>query len=233
MSVKELFERVYNEKRRELTELEAKNVLDEYDVPVIQTELARSPSEAVKLANELQYPVVLKIASPDILHKVDAGGVKTFLRTDEEVTSAFSEILDNAKRYNPDARILGLTVQHHIPRGVEVIIGGLRDPVFGPCVMFGMGGTWVEVMNDVSFRLAPTKQKSALAMIQEIKAYPLLNQYRGSEGVDIKGIADIIVKVSKLIYENEIIAEIDVNPVFARIESSIAVDARIVLKHIP
>jgi acetyl-CoA synthetase (ADP-forming) len=230
MSAKKIFELVCSENRRELTELEAKNVLESYAIPVVQTELATTEAEAIKLAGELGYPVVLKIASPDILHKVDAGGVKTMLKTDSEVKKAFTDIIENASKYDPDARILGVTIQHHIPRGVEVIIGGLKDPVFGPCVMFGMGGTWVEIMNDVSFRLAPTSLKKAREMTHEIKAYPLLTRYRGLEGVDIDSIADIIVKVSNLMHENEIIAEVDVNPVFARADSSIAVDARIVLE---
>lgn len=229
MACSELFAKVMSEHRRELTELEAKSVLEEYNIPVVPTELATSAEGAVTLAADFGYPVVLKIASPDILHKVDAGGVKTFLEFDTDVANAYPEIIENAKAYDPDARILGVTVQHQIPRGVEIIVGGLKDPVFGPCVMFGMGGTWVEVMNDVSFRLAPTSLDSAMEMLTEIKAYPLLTRYRGSEGVDIKGIADIIVKISNLMAENEIITEIDANPIFARIDSVIAVDARIVL----
>ena len=230
MSVQELLNNIITDNRRELTELEAKAVLEEYGVSIVRTELATTATEAEALANELGYPVVLKIASPDILHKVDAGGVKTFLEKVSDVTNAYTEIIENAKKYNPSAKLLGVTVQKQIPRGVEVIVGGLRDPIFGPCVMFGMGGTWVEVMNDVSFRLAPTSMEAAKEMMTEIKAYPLLTRYRGSEGVDIHGIADIIVKISKLMAENEIITEIDANPVFARTDSVIAVDARIVLE---
>lgn len=230
MSVQDIFQKVCSENRRELTELEAKQVFEEYNIPVVRTELATTSDLAAKLAADLKYPVVLKIASPDILHKVDAGGVKTFIDSGSEVKSAFSEIIESAKKYDPSARILGVTVQHQIPRGVEIIVGGLKDPIFGPCVMFGMGGTWVEVMNDVSFRLAPTSSKAAGEMITEIKAYPLLTRYRGSEGVDISGIAEIIVKVSNLMAENEIISEIDANPIFARVDSVIAVDARIVLE---
>ncbi len=230
MSVRELFEKISTEHRRELTELEAKWVLEDYNIPVIRTELAITAFEAIKLATDMGYPVVLKIASPDILHKVDAGGVKTLLKDPPEVEHAFHEIISNAKKYNAQARIFGVTVQQHIQRGVEVIVGGLKDPIFGPCVMFGMGGTWVEIMNDVSFRLAPTNKNNAIEMMKEIKAYPLLTRYRGSEGVDLEGIADIIVKVSNLMYENDIIAEVDVNPVFARTDASIAVDARIVLE---
>ncbi len=229
MVVSEMIQQLKTEKRRELTELEAKSILEEYDIPVVRTELATSQDETVTLAQSMGYPIVLKIASPHILHKVDAGGVKTFLENAEDITNAFEEIIENAKQYDPHAKILGVTVQHQVPRGVEVIVGGLKDPVFGPCVMFGMGGTWVEVMNDVSFRLAPTDPDSAQKMVTEIKAYPLLTRYRGSEGVDIEGIADIIVKVSKLMAENDQICEIDVNPIFARVDSVIAVDARIVL----
>lgn len=229
MSVKKILKDIETENRCELTELEAKNILEEYNIPVVKTELATTKVEVISLASSMDFPVVLKIASPDILHKVDAGGVKTFIETPKAVENAFDEILESAKKYNPKARILGVTVQHQIPRGVEVIVGGLKDPIFGPCVMFGMGGTWVEVMNDVSFRLAPTTKKGALEMISEIKAYPLLNRYRGSEGVDIAGIADIIIKISKLMADSSNIAEIDVNPIFARVDNVIAVDARIVL----
>jgi acetyl-CoA synthetase (ADP-forming) len=230
MTLQDLFLKVASENRRELTEMESKNVLEEYNVPVVKTQLATTTEDAIELASELQYPVVLKIASPDILHKIDAGGVKTFLDAPNDVGNAFKEIIENAKKYDPKARILGVTVQNQIPRGVEVIVGGLKDPVFGPCVMFGMGGTWVEVMNDVSFRLAPTDVESAQEMISEIKAYPLLTRYRGSEGVAIDKIADIIVKISNLMAENLNIAEIDVNPIFARVDSVVAVDARIVLE---
>jgi acetyl-CoA synthetase (ADP-forming) len=227
--VQEIFQRITAENRHELTELEAKNVLELYDIPVVKTELADNKDQAIELANDMNYPVVLKIASPDILHKIDAGGVKTFLESQQDVEEAYSEIMKNAKAYDPKARLLGVTVQHQIPRGVEIIVGGLRDPVFGPCVMFGMGGTWVEVMNDVSFRLAPTNNESANEMITEIKAYPLLTRYRGNEGVDMEKIAKIITKISKLISENPNIVEIDVNPIFARVDDVIAVDARIVL----
>jgi acetyl-CoA synthetase (ADP-forming) len=230
MAVQQILQKISSENRRELTELEAKNVLEEYNIPVVKTELATNTDEALNLATKLGYPVVLKIASPDILHKIDAGGVKTFLESPDDVKNAFNEVIENAKKYNPDARLLGVTVQHQIPRGVEIIVGGLKDPVFGACVMFGMGGTWVEVMNDVSFRLAPTTIKAATEMIGEIKAYPLLTRYRGSEGVDIEKVASIIMKISKLMSENPNIAEIDVNPIFARTDSVIAVDARIVLE---
>ena len=230
MTAQELFQKIRAEGRRELTELEAKTVLEDYNIPVVKTQLATTAKEAVQIAADQGYPIVLKIASPDILHKIDAGGVRTFLETPTDVADAFTKIIENAKRYDPKARIHGVTVQHQIPRGVEIIVGGLKDPVFGACVMFGMGGTWVEVMNDVSFRLAPTTFVSAKEMMSEIKAYPLLTRYRGSEGVDIDGIADIIVKISKLMSENQDITEIDVNPIFARVDSVIAVDARIVLE---
>ncbi len=230
MTVQKILQKIVAEKRRELTELEAKNILEEYKIPVVKTKLATTADEAIELAASLKYPIVLKIASPDILHKIDAGGVLTSLETPKEVKNGYRKIIQNAKRYNPRARILGVTIQRQIPRGVEIIVGALKDPVFGPCVMFGMGGTWVEIMNDVSFRLAPTTVNEALEMMTEIKAYPLLTKYRGTEGVDLQGIADIIVKISKLMSENLNIAEIDVNPIFARVDSVIAVDARMVLE---
>jgi acetyl-CoA synthetase (ADP-forming) len=226
----EVLAEIRSDNRFELTEIESKNILKIISVPIIDTKLAKDPGAAVKYAESFKYPVVLKIASPDILHKFDAQGVATNILNEKEVEKNFNSLIGNAKRYNAKARILGVTVQKHVPRGVEVIVGALRDPIFGPTVMFGMGGIWIELMKDVSFRLAPTTINSALEMIKEIKGYPLLKRYRGGESVNISLLADIIVKISKLISLYEEISEIDVNPIFARADDAIAVDARIGLK---
>ena len=226
----ELLKKVSSEKRLELTEIESKSVLKHVSLPIIDTMLAADFKTAIEYSADLGYPVVLKIASPDILHKIDARGVATNIMNSKEVEVKFKEIIKNAKKYNPEAKILGVTVQKHVPRGIEVIVGALHDPIFGPVVMFGMGGTWIELMKDVAFRLAPTTRERALEMISEIKGYPLLRKYRGGEKVNLGELADIIVKVSKLINNYPQIAEIDVNPIFARSQNSVAVDARIVLK---
>ncbi|UCH88356.1 MAG: acetate--CoA ligase family protein [Thermoplasmata archaeon] len=227
----EILDSVRSEKRFELTEIESKSILNFVSVPIIDTRLADDAEAAVRFASAFEYPVVLKIASPDILHKFDAKGVATNLTNEEEVEKSFKELLRNAKKYNAHARIWGVTVQKHIPRGIEVIVGAVRDPIFGPAVMFGMGGIWIELMKDVSFRLAPTTKESALEMISEIQGYPLLQRFRGGEHVNLEVIAEIIVKISKLISTYPEISEIDVNPIFARADDAIAVDARIVLRH--
>lgn len=215
--------------RFELTEIESKAVLKHISLPIIETKLAEDGNMASEYAKKLGFPVVLKIASPDILHKIDAGGVMTNITSENAVKKKFDEIISGARKYNPEARILGVTVQKHIPRGLEVIVGALSDPIFGPAVMFGMGGTWIELMKDVSFRLAPTTKYKALEMLSEIKGYPLLKRFRGGSGVNFNELADIIVRISKLISNYPEISEIDVNPIFARAKNTVAVDARIVL----
>ena len=223
------FENLKLSGKKELTELDSKDLLKIYGIPIVETKLVKSAKDAGKIAEEFGYPVVLKISSVDILHKSDAGGVKTFLNNKLEVGRAYKEIMKNAKIYNSNARIDGVVVQKHVKRGVEIIVGGVKDEIFGPTVMFGLGGVWIELMKDVSFRLAPVNKKTAKDMIKEIRGYPILGKFRGSEGVDINGIAEIIVKISELMANYEI-REIDVNPIFARSDSVIAVDARIVLE---
>ena len=223
------FENLKLSGKKELTELDSKDLLKIYGIPIVETKLVKSAKDAGKIAEEFGYPVVLKISSVDILHKSDARGVKTFLNNKLEVGRAYKEIMKNAKIYNSNARIDGVVVQKHVKRGVEIIVGGVKDEIFGPTVMFGLGGVWIELMKDVSFRLAPVNKKTAKDMIKEIRGYPILGKFRGSEGVDINGIAEIIVKISELMANYEI-REIDVNPIFARSDSVIAVDARIVLE---
>ena len=181
----------------ELTEIESKELLKQIGVPIVETKLAKTREEAGKIAKNFGYPIVLKISSIDILHKSDAGGVKTFLKNSEEVEIAFDEIMKSCRKYEKNARVDGVVVQKHVKRGVEIIVGGLKDEIFGPTVMFGLGGIWIELMKDVSFRLAPVNKNIAKEMIKEIRGYPILGKFRGSTGVDINGIADVIVKISK------------------------------------
>lgn len=218
--------------RRVLLEHEAKQVLSAWGIPVARSELARDASEAVRIARELRYPVVMKIASPDIVHKSDAGGVRVGLSSELEVRQAFDEILANARAYRPNANIAGVTVQEYLPQGKEVIVGAMQDPSFGATVMFGLGGIWVEVLKDVSFRLAPLTAEDAKEMIREIKGYPVLAGLRGEPQVDLDAIADMLQKVGDLACEFSEIAELDLNPVFAfdRGKGAIAIDARMILK---
>jgi acetyl-CoA synthetase (ADP-forming) len=229
--IAEILDSVKNEDRRELLELEAKRVLRLWGIPVNRTELAKNVDDAIRTAREIHYPVVLKIASPDILHKSDAKGVKVGIGSELELRQAFKEIMENASTYNPRAKILGVTVQEHLPSAREAIVGGFQDKSFGPTVMFGLGGIWVEILQDTSFRLAPLTREEAKEMMKEIKGYPVLAGRRGEPPADIESLAEIIEKTGKLVAEFPQISELDINPIFVfkAGEGATAVDARIVL----
>ncbi len=229
--VAEILNSARKDGRRELMELESKRVLAAWGVPVNRTELARDLSEAVKVAREVRYPIVLKIASPDIIHKSEAKGVKVGLSSELELRQSFGELIDNARAYKRDAKILGLTIQEYLPPAREVIVGALQDPSFGATVMFGLGGVWVEVLEDISFRLAPLSAEDAREMIQEIKGYPVLAGIRGTPPADVGALVDIIQKVGQLAHEFSEITEMDLNPIFAFDDGKGAVvaDARIIL----
>lgn len=222
---------IRKEGRFELTELDSKRVLAAWGVPVNRTELARDLSEAVKVAREIRYPLVLKIASPDIIHKNEAKGVKVGLTSELELRQSFGELIDNVHAYKPDAKILGVTIQEYLPPAREVIVGALQDPSFGATVMFGLAGVWAEVLKDISFRLAPLNAEDAREMIQEIKGYPVLAGIQRAPPADINALVDIIQKVGQLAHEFPEITEINLNPIFAFDDGKGAVtaDARIVL----
>jgi acyl-CoA synthetase (NDP forming) len=230
--VAEILSSVRKQGRHELLELESKQVLSAWGIPTAKTELARDVGEAVRAARELKYPVVMKIASPDIVHKSEAGGVRVGLSSELEVRQVYDEILANARAYKPSAKILGVTVQEYVPQAREVIVGALQDPSFGATVMFGLGGIWVEVLKDISFRLAPLTAVDAREMISEIKGYPVLAGIRGTPPADTDALVDILQKVGQLAYEFPEIAEMDINPIFVfeRGKGAIAVDVRIILK---
>jgi len=229
--VTEILNSVYKDGRRELMELESKQVLAAWGVPVNRTELARDLSEAVKVAREVRYPIVLKIASPDIIHKSEAKGVKVGLSSELELRQSFGELINNARTYKPDAKILGVTIQEYLPPAREVIVGALQDPSFGPTVMFGLGGVWVEVLEDISFRLAPLSAEDAREMIQEIKGYPVLAGIRGTPPADVGALIDIIQKIGQIAHEFSEITEMDLNPIFAfdNGKGAVVADARIIL----
>lgn len=225
----EIFRRVREEGRRELMEHEAKGVLEAYGIPVNPTGLARDKREALELARRMGYPVNLKICSPDILHKSDARAVKVGLSSEQEVERAFEEVMANARAYRPDARILGVTVSQYVPQGTEVIIGGMKDPTFGPVVMFGLGGIWVEVLKDVSFRLAPLERADAQEMIEEIKGFPVLKGLRGKPRADLNALVEMLLRAGRLLSDFPEIEEMDINPIFVFEEGARAVDARMIL----
>ncbi|OGO00734.1 MAG: acetyl-CoA synthetase [Chloroflexi bacterium RBG_13_51_52] len=213
-----------------LTEIEAKQVIKGAGIKTVETRLAKSQKEAVEISGEIGFPVVLKIASPDITHKTDAGGVKVGLKSAAEVKKAYAEIMASVRRKFPKAKIEGVTVQSMAKQGIEVIVGMFKDAQFGPVIMFGLGGIFVEVLKDVSFRLIPIVKRDAEEMIKEIKGYALLNGYRGQDPAHIPSLVDVLLKLSALVEKTPEIKEIDLNPVFAYKNSALAVDARIVLE---
>jgi acyl-CoA synthetase (NDP forming) len=216
--------------RTVLTEIEAKQVFDQAGISTTRTLLASSRKEAAALSGEIGFPVVLKVASPDITHKTDAGGVKVGLKNKAEVRRAYAEIMASARQKFPKAKIDGVSVQAVARPGVEIIIGMFKDPQFGPVIMFGLGGIFVEVLKDVAFRIIPIVRRDAAEMIKEIKGYALLNGYRGHEPADVAVLEDMLLKVSDFVEQTPGIKEIDLNPIFAYKDSAVAVDARIVLE---
>ena len=177
------------EGRKALLEPEAKAICMEYGIPVTKFKVALNENEAAKYADEIGYPVVLKIVSPDVIHKSDAGGVIVNLKTPTEVTSAYQKILENVKKYKSDAKIAGVLVQEMAPQSTEVIVGAIKDPQFGQTLMFGLGGIFVEILKDVNFRIAPLTADDAKDMITELKAYPLLKGYRNTPPADIDALS--------------------------------------------
>ena len=176
------------------------------------------------------FPVVLKIASADVVHKSDAGGVKLDLKTAKQVGKAYDDIMKAIKKEYPQAKIAGVSVQKMARPGVEVIIGMSQDAQFGPVLMFGLGGILVEILKDVSFRIVPLAKRDAREMIHEIKGYPLLEGYRGSEPVDVPNLEELILKVSEFVEQHPEVKELDLNPIFAYSDGAVAVDARVVLE---
>lgn len=230
MSTATIIESARSQGRVILSEVEAKQILAEAGIPVVETRLARNPEEAVAIANELGYPVALKIVSPQITHKSDVGGVRLNVADARGVVNAFEEIVTNARRAAPDATIEGVSVQPMAKPGVEVIIGMTKDPQFGPVLMFGLGGILVEVLKDVAFRIVPLAPRDAKQMIREIKGYPLLEGYRGQPPSDVQALEAVLLKLSEFVDAHPEIAELDLNPVFAYPEGAVAVDARILLE---
>jgi len=230
MTKAEILAKAGKEKRSLLTEIESKELLKAARIPVVETRLAASKKEAIELAAKLGFPVVMKIVSPDVVHKSDAGGVRLSIQNATQAGRAYTEILANIKKHYPRAKIVGVTVQKMAKQGIEVIIGMTKDAQFGPVIMFGLGGILVEVLKDVSFRIVPMTKRDASEMITEIKGYPILKGYRGQDPADIPYLEDLIVKVSEFVDKNPEIKELDLNPVFAYKDGALAVDARIILE---
>jgi acyl-CoA synthetase (NDP forming) len=228
--VNEIMNQARKEKRTVLTEIESKKILTEVGINCTDTRLAATREGAVTLSKEIGYPVVLKISSKDITHKSDAGGVKVNLKDKAAVEKAYDDIMASCTAKYPNANIEGVAVQRMAKAGTEVIIGMTKDPSFGPVLMFGLGGIFVEVLKDVAFRIVPLEKKDASEMINEIKGKKLLEGYRGQDSADIPFLEDMLLKLSELVDKTEGIAEIDMNPVFAYKQGAVVVDARIILE---
>lgn len=214
---------------RLLNEVESKRLLSEAGINTNATELAQSSDEAVELARRIGHPVVLKIASPDVVHKSDAGGVKIGVSGDDAVAAAYDEIVAAVQAAQPGARVDGVSVQAMAEPGVEVIIGVSRDPQFGPLLMFGLGGVLVEVLGDVSFRVAPLTERDASEMVREIKGFPILRGHRGSPPADLDAIERALLDLSRFVDSRPDVSEVDLNPIIAHPKGLTAVDARVVL----
>ncbi len=232
-AVRQVLDRVRADKRNALTAPEGKLICDAYGIPVPQEGVATSAAEAGALAQKMGGPVVLKIVSPDILHKTEAGGVLVGLKSTDEVAKGYDTILANAKKYKADAKIVGVQVQQMLGGGQEVIVGAVTDGSFGKLVAFGLGGVLVEVLKDITFRLAPATQSDALSMLDGIQAAEMLKGVRGGEPVNREALAGLIVRVSELVNDFPEIAELDLNPVFATAKGATAADVRIVCNFEP
>lgn len=221
---------IINAKTPILDEILCKRIFEKYGIESTKPVLCKTPEAAVSAAETLDYPVVIKIVSPDITHKSDIGAVKLNLKTAGDVKKAFNEIMTVSKEKVPGARLDGASVQHIANPGLELVIGTIKDPQFGPVVMFGMGGTLVEVLKDTAFRIVPLSRQDAGEMIKETKVYTLLKGYRGQPPCDIPYLEELLLKVSIMVQENPEIKEMDINPLFAYEKKAVAVDARIILE---
>ena len=228
-----LIDSVRKSGRRALSAAEAQRLCDSYGIPTPKQALAKSAAEAAKIAARLRFPVVLKIVSDDILHKTEAGGVIVGLKSAGEVRGAFDRLVKNAKAYKKNAAIQGVQVQQMLAGGREVMVGAVTDPSFGKLVAFGLGGVLVEVMKDITFRLAPVGKQEALSMLDGVSGAEILRGVRGAKGVDRAALAGIIQKVSKLVADFPEILEVDLNPIFATDKGAHAVDVRIIVGEPP
>ena len=218
--------------RNTIGDTEAQAILTAYGITIPRSKVAANPDEAAAFCQEIGYPVVMKIASPDILHKSDVGGIIVGVKNDAEAQQAFDTLVQRAKEHVPNARIWGAQIQEMIAGGREVIIGMNRDVQFGPLIMFGLGGIYVEVLKDVVFRVAPMTRQQAQQMVESIRTYRLLAGVRGQAPSDIDAIVDTILRIAQLVTDFPEIAELDINPMFVREKGKggVAVDMRLILK---
>ena len=226
----DIIKKALKAKRTALTEVESKQLVSEAGFPVVETRLARTKAQAIATSKEMGFPVALKIVSPDIIHKSDSGGVKLGVANAAQVGRAYAEIVAAARQQGPKVAIHGVSVQKMAKPGVEVIMGMSKDDQFGPVLMFGLGGVFVEVLKDVAFRIVPLLRRDASQMIREIKGYPLLEGYRGQEPANISVLEDLLLKLSDFVDKTPQIKELDLNPIMAYSDGAVAVDARVILE---
>jgi acyl-CoA synthetase (NDP forming) len=224
-----IIKRARRQGRTLLSEVEAKRLVAEAGIPVVETRLAGDRSSAAATADELGYPVALKVVSAQVAHKSDVGGVKLGLTSADDVGAAYDAILAAVGKAVPDATIEGVTVQRMAEPGIEVIVGMSTDPQFGPVLMFGLGGVLVEVLKDVAFRIVPLERRDARQMMRELQGFPLLQGYRGQPPADLEALEELLLQVSAFAECRPEVAELDLNPVFAYPRGALAIDARIVL----
>jgi acyl-CoA synthetase (NDP forming) len=237
--VRNLIKSVKDDLRTTLTEQEAKQIANLYGIPVPKEDLAQLKSEAIEIANKLGYPIVMKIVSPDIMHKTDVGGVKLNITHDDKVAKYFDEIILSSRSKVPNADIKGILITEFLPKAKEFFIGMTRDPQVGPLIAVGLGGIYVEVLKDVTFRVAPISLADGRSMLEELRSYPLLTGVRGEKPADIDAIVDVLNRICQLAMDFEEIVEIDINPLFVYEKESkkllnkrtvVALDVKMVVK---
>lgn len=228
-AISKIFKVAQDEGRNFLYEHEAKELCSHYGMPITAIKIATTEDEAVKYSDEIGYPIVLKIVSPQVLHKSDSGGVLINIKNAEEVRAGYNQILTNVKKHVPEAVITGILVQEMAPSGTEVIVGSTKDPTFGNTLMFGLGGIFVEVLKDVSFRIVPIQKVDAAEMVKEIKAYKILEGVRGMPPADQEMLVKILMATSKMLEECPEVKELDMNPIIVYEKGARVVDARVIL----
>jgi acetyl-CoA synthetase (ADP-forming) len=215
--------------KRNLTEAESYSLLSEYGIPVPKYLIAYSEKEAIEAGEKLGFPLVMKIISPDIIHKSNLGGVAMNIINSLQIKKVYKNIISQVREKRPDAKINGILLYKQAPKGVEVIVGMIRDPQFGPTVMFGLGGIFVEILKDVAFRVCPVERTDIEEMLAEIEGIKMLQGYRGRPRCDVKAIIDIIMEISRLALNYSVITEIDLNPIIVYEKGAVVVDAKVFL----
>ncbi|MFQ6136316.1 MAG: acetate--CoA ligase family protein [Candidatus Hydrothermarchaeales archaeon] len=228
MTGEEIIAKARDAKRNVLTVDESKDLLNAYGVQINKSFLARDVDEAIKNGRETGFPVVMKIVSPEIIHKTDVGGVQVNIKDEEELEDTYKRMIESARSHFPNANIEGILIEEMV-QGTEMIVGISKDPTFGHLIMFGMGGVFVEVFKDVSFRVVPIEKEDALEMIEETKGKAIIEGARGNPIIDKEKIADVMLKVSNLIMDHPEVEEMDINPLMGNSSEVVAVDARFLI----